>query len=206
MTNQLRIAHTLSALGAALALVALPYLYGCGGGGKTGATGSLSLTSSKTNVVYGEPVTISWSAKSGAIILEGQCNFPADTQSGSLVDRPSYDTTYRIQGTDGQGNTISKTRKVTVPKSTKQILLVGNPSVAGTNQIQQYLQSVTTQPVSVRTTVTSLAGNDVVVLLPSATYTAADNASVMSYLSGGGAVILVEQAPRRLATGGRGHR
>ena len=180
------------------------FFAGCGGGGATGSSGSLSLSASKTTVAYGEPVTISWSASGDATIIAGQCNFPVSGQSGSIVDYPSYDTTYRIRGNDGNGADAEKTRTVVVQKSAKKILLIGDTAVSGTNQIKQYLQTITTQPVDTRLDITGVSPYDVVVLLPSAAYIPSDNAEIAIYLTDGGSVILVDQAPRRLATGNGG--
>lgn len=179
-------------------------LVGCGGGGKTGTGASLSLSVSDPTVNYGQSVTVAWSTSGTATILGGQCNFPVSQQSGSIVDFPSHDITYRIQGGDGNGNTISKTRTVSVRKSEKRILLIGDTAVSGTNQIQQYLQGITSQAVDISLSVTGMSLYDLVVILPSAAFDAGDNAEVSAHLASGGSVILLDQAPIRLATGNYG--
>lgn len=186
-------------------LIFITVLGGCGGGGLTGSSSpSIGLSASKSVVNYGESVTISWSTGEGASIYTGQCNFPISGDNGSITDIPSYDTTYRIRGEDADGNDVTKTKQVLVAKSTKAILLVGDAATSGTNQIREYLQTLTTQPVTISLAVPALTGYDAVVLLPSAAYISGDNAKVAAYLTSGGSVFLVEQAPRRLATGSFG--
>ncbi len=180
-------------------------LSGCGGGGKTGSGASIGLNASKPSVAYGETVHVSWSTGTGANILTGQCNFPVSGANGSITDTPSYDTTYRIKGYDADGNSVTRTKTVKVAKSLKTILLVGDTATSGTNQIQQYLQSITVAPVAISLTIPSNLSNvDAMVLLPSGNITPSDNAKVISYLGSGGAVILVQQVPKKFINGNLG--
>lgn len=177
-------------------------LVGCGGGGKKGSSGSISLSSSKTTIEYGESVSINWSS-SGIDHMDAYTNFPisGNQLSGSISDVPAADTTYVIRGIDLNGNPVTKSRTVKVNKSLKTIMVLGDPATAGVPQIAQTLQTLTIEPVTVSSSMPSLVGVNALVLLPSAAYTESDKATVAIYLASGGSVVLVDQAPLRLAIG-----
>jgi|SRR5579871_200090 len=184
----------------------LIFLAGCGGSGSSSngsPNPSVTLTSSVAQVSYGQPVTISWHSSNADTV---QSNFGAGSSqiNGSFTDTPAADATYSItvsnSGALGGSTPATATVTVHVVKGTKRILAIADNTKPETATVIQFLQSITTVPVTVSLTLPSSFSADVLVF-GNGTYSPADWPKVTSFLSAGGGVVLVGAATQKLATG-----
>ncbi len=176
---------------------------GCGGGTTGSGNQALGISASTKTINYGDSVTISWGGSGLQRIVQSGTNFPVPSSevSGSVIDQPASDATYSIDAIDASGNDETASVTVKVRPSTKQFLVIGDQSVAGVPQTTQLIQAITATQVATSLTVPSPLTADVVVLLPSASMGSADQATITTYLQSGGRVILIAEAPAKLATG-----
>ncbi len=183
-------------------------LTACGGGGLLGTSGAtMSLSANKVQVAYGQQVTISWSSSGMEHVDADRTNFvvgPA-TVDGSLVDTPSHDTTYKLTLQDENGDRHERTVTVNVTKAAKKIAVVADSAIAGVPQMRDFIQGITTTPVTVTTGIPSLSGVDVLVILESASVGPSQISTIGSFLNSGGSVVLAGRAPAKLATGDINH-
>ncbi len=134
-------------------LTTLSTLLACGGAGDLVSGAEATLTATPSPVGIGQPITVTWG---GHRLTRGKSNdFGADTSllSGSIQDRTAVDIDYHISmyGKNGDNPEIQldATATATVIPSTKNIVIFGDPAVAGPNQMKDYLQTVTTGTVRV---------------------------------------------------------
>lgn len=162
----------------------------------------ITLTASSTEIEYGDAITLSWSSNKLDFVESSNFGVAREIVNGSITDRPATDTTYRITaGANGDPDRHSAQAGVRVRSTNKSYLVVGDSSVAGVTQVSQYVASITSRPVPVSLTFPPAPAADAVVILGSASVGFADHANVQTFLASGGAILLVGDAPRKLATG-----
>lgn len=193
-----------------LLFIAVMAVAGCGGqnGSSSGNPApSLTLTADKAEVAYGEQVRISWNARNVSGIDEGRTNFPVQSAmtSSFIMDMPAVDTNYTVV-TSGGGNRVERTVSVKVVKSAKRFALVTDLSLAGMPQVRDFLQGVTSMPVTTSINIPNLSGVDVLVLTGSGDFGPAQQGAVKAFLDSGKSVVLSGSSARRLATGSTDNR
>ncbi|MBS1702598.1 MAG: hypothetical protein JST12_13105 [Armatimonadetes bacterium] len=128
-------------------------LAACGGAGDFLAGAQATLTATPSPVTVGEPVTITWG---GNKLTHGKSNdFGADINllSGTIQDRTAVSLDYHFSAYGKNGDNpeivLNATASVQVTKSTKSVVVIGDPAIAGTNQVADYMRGITTGSVRV---------------------------------------------------------
>lgn len=185
------------------AIAVLLALSGCGGGGLGSSGASLSLSRSKPVIAYGESVTVSWNSNKVEEIVESKTNLALDFDdtSGSISDKPAFDTTYTITARTEDNEEITRSVSVQVAKSAKKIVVVADQASTGVSQIRDYVQGLTEQPVTVSLGLPNLSAVDALVVHESANIAPAQQSAVKSFLDSGKGVLLIGRAVRKLASG-----
>lgn len=174
---------------------------GCGGDSLGGSSPSISITASVPSLSYGQPVTLNWSSHGVTSIASANFAVSSSMTSGSLTDTPTIPTTYTITGKGNDGSNVSASVTVSVTKGSKKILYLADATQAGINQVTEFLQGLSTQSVQVSLALPPVFSADVVVISETASVSTSDVAALKSFLNGGGGVVLVQNATRKLATG-----
>ncbi len=176
-------------------------LVGCGGSSTGSTAASITLSVSNNNVAYGQPATISWSSQNVDSITSASFPVSGSTLNGSISDKPTVPTTYKITAHGTDGSSVSSTVTVSVQKGSKRILVLGDTAVSGFSQVVDALQTLTTQTVQVSQGLPGAFSTDVLVISSSSTVSPSDVSAIKSFMSAGGGVVLIRYATRLLATG-----
>lgn len=186
---------------------------GCGGSSDAGATGgggggstndALKIDVPDTVIDYGDHVTITWTGKDLQYMDTDRTsgsNFEIDRAhtSGSVVDRPAADTTYKLVGVTKDEGFARATVTVRVRPSTKSFLVVGSKGDKLVPQAIKELRDITTGVVSWGQKIPSTPVADVLVLLDSGSFDKNEEPKVRALLQQGARLLLVNRTIRKLA-------
>lgn len=198
------------ALTFAVLSLAAAALIGCGGTeGILGSNNSIELSASSTTVAYGQPVTISWVSRNTDIGFQNgfrDSNFadfrlPLPT-TGSIVDRPALTTTYTMKVEKENGDVVTDSLTVTVPKGNKRFLVIAGTTSADGNSAATLLREITNATPVVSTTIPANGdGYDVLVLSEGGNFGTADQPKILTWLNAGKGVIVIGAAAQQIASG-----
>ncbi len=191
---------------AGLMLASLSAGIGCGGvSAALGTNAGLDISATPNPAPYNTPVTLTWDSDRALEVITSNFGLDPSETEGSLTDNPGVDTTYRltIRAQNEGHDPIEITESVTVEvaKSSKSVLVVGDSSVAGANQVLDSLKSLTNGTASISAAVPASTSADVIVLHPSASLTTSDRTRVEGLLSAGKAVVFVGSAVTAVSGG-----
>ncbi|MGV3615286.1 MAG: hypothetical protein ACO1SV_08125 [Fimbriimonas sp.] len=177
---------------------------GCGGSGLLGTNAAATLDATPNPAPYGVPIRISWGGHLVKEVLSSNFGVPRDVTSGTIEDNPGVDTTYQIkvqaQNSGREPIEISKTLTVQIAKSSKSVVVVGDASAAGPNQVADSLKTLTAGAVTVAPSLAAApAGADLIVFHPTASIEGAD--SVAAMLDSGKGVIFIGESIVNLSDG-----
>lgn len=187
--------------------IALP---GCGGTeGVFGVNNSIELSASSRTITYGDQVTISWISRNTDTAFQNgfrDSNF-ADFRlplppSGSITDRPAITTTYRMTVQKDNGDLVTDSINISVPRGNKRFLVVAGTTSADGSSAAALLPQITTVTPTVSETIPATGdGYDVLVLSEGGNYGTADQPKILTWLNAGKGVIVIGAAAQQLASG-----
>jgi hypothetical protein len=188
------------------ALAAIGLLAGCGGGGGVlGTSADASLSVSPNPAAFGTPVTVTWRTNKAVKIESSNFGVGRTDLNGSITDNPGITTTYElkaeVKNDDRPPISVSKSVTLTVPRSTKGIVIVGDSALAGTNQVLDSLSTITSGPISVSPAMPSTTTAQAVVLHTSANVSTADLPKFDALLSAGKSVIFINESVNKISGG-----
>lgn len=191
---------TLAAMAAALVLI------GCGGGGGfLGTNADASISASPNPASFGIPVTVTWKTLKALKIESSNFGLGRSDLNGSITDNPGVTTTYQftaeVQNEDHAPISVTKAVTLTVPRSTRSILIVGDAAVSGPNQVRDSLSTITSGAVTVSASMPSSTSVQAVVLHSSANLTAADRPKLDALLAAGKSVVFINESVSKISGG-----
>lgn len=191
------------------ALIACASLTGCGGTSQTDRGGGsehepIPVTVTDDVIDYGDTFMVTWKGDNLRFMDPDRTNgtnFSVErTQtSGSIIDRPATDTTYRLKGVTKGDRYARATVTVKVRLSKKSFLIVGSKSDPLLEPMVRELRGITTGAVTIGQKIPSTAIADVIVILDSGSFGQADEPKVRTLLAQGGRLLLLKGTINKLA-------
>jgi len=128
-------------------------LQGCGGISSLVSGADASISATPNPVAVGQPVTVTWGGNKLTRAISNDFGAPTTVTSGTITDRTAVDVDYNYSAYGQNGSNpeikLSARTSLTVIKSTKDIWVLGDPAVAGPNQVGDALRTITTGTVHV---------------------------------------------------------